>query len=151
MSEETVKLHGRCLCGSVEISAGEVSKNVGACHCNMCRRWTGGPLLIVDCGGEITLKGADNVSFHRTSKLGERAFCSKCGSGLYYRYFDNNKHFVPAGLFDFDGFNFNHQIFIDEKPSYYSFSNVTKDMTGKIFCNIRHGKDVIETLDDYCP
>ncbi len=37
---------------------------------------------------------------------------------------------MPVGLFD-DGrsFVFDHQIFIDKKPSYYRFANETDDMT----------------------
>ena len=38
---------------------------------------------------------------------------------------------VPVGLFDSDGeFVFDHQVFIDEKPDFYSFSNETKTITG---------------------
>jgi len=37
---------------------------------------------------------------------------------------------MPAGLFDDqDGFVFDHQVFIDNKPDYYSFANETDDMT----------------------
>ncbi len=151
MKEETIRLQGRCLCGSVEISTNKASKSLTACHCKMCRRWTGGPLLIVDCGDDITVKGADNISLHQTSELGERAFCTNCGSGLYYHYFDNNKYFVPAGLFDFHSFSFDKQIFIDQKPPYYSFSNETSDQTEVEFCNLKYGKESIKTLDNYRP
>ncbi len=38
---------------------------------------------------------------------------------------------VPVGLFDEDtSLNFDRQVFIDEKPAYYSFANETLDMTG---------------------
>jgi len=38
---------------------------------------------------------------------------------------------MPIGLFDQDeNVVFDHQIFIDEKPSFYDFSNNTKNMTG---------------------
>ena len=38
---------------------------------------------------------------------------------------------MPAGLFDDDkAFVFDHQIFIDEQPSFYCFSNKTDNMTG---------------------
>jgi len=38
---------------------------------------------------------------------------------------------MPAGLFDDDqAFEMDHQIFIDEKPNYYSFANKTDNMTG---------------------
>ena len=43
----------------------------------------------------------------------------------------NNQYFIPIGLFDIDDrVKFEHQIFIDEKPAYYSLSNDTKNMTG---------------------
>ena len=151
MSEVKINLHGRCLCGSVEISTDKATNNVSACHCTMCRRWTGGPLLIVDCGDKVTVKGEKNISIHQTTEFGERAFCTNCGSSLYYHYFDTNKYFVAAGLFEFEDFNFDRQIFIDEKPSYYSFSNETENTTGKVFCNIKYGKDEIEKLDSYLP
>ena len=39
---------------------------------------------------------------------------------------------MPAGIFDnSEGLVFDHQIFIDEKPEYYSFANETKNMTGE--------------------
>jgi hypothetical protein len=37
---------------------------------------------------------------------------------------------MPAGLFDNqESFNFNLQVFIDRKPSFYSFANKTNEMT----------------------
>ncbi len=151
MSEESISLHGRCLCGSIEISVPQASKNITACHCKMCQRWTGAALLIVDCGRQITLQGKEHVGFHQTSEMGERAFCSNCGSSLYYHYFDNDKYFAIAGLFDFDGFNLDKQIFIDEKPPHYTFTSQTDDMTAKEFCNLRYGTDTLDTLDNYSP
>ena len=38
---------------------------------------------------------------------------------------------MPVGLFaGADGLVLDHQIFIDEKPGYYSFASETKTMTG---------------------
>jgi len=40
-------------------------------------------------------------------------------------------HMMPVGLFDDDAeLEFTTQVFIDEKPQYYCFSNQTKDLTG---------------------
>ncbi len=37
---------------------------------------------------------------------------------------------IPAGLFaDQESFVFNHQVFIDKKPAFYSFANKTSAMT----------------------
>ena len=129
---ENIKAKGSCLCGAVGIDAESMSKNVGACHCSMCRKWTGGPLLAVDCKDKVKFSGFDNVSVFSSSEWAERGFCSKCGTHLFYRLKQSGQHIIPAGIFDLDAeLNFDHQIFIDEKPSYYCFSNETKNMTGE--------------------
>ena len=39
---------------------------------------------------------------------------------------------MPAGIFENgDDLVFDLQVFIDEKPEYYCFSNETRSMTGK--------------------
>ena len=38
-----------CLCGSVRVIAHPKTHNVGVCHCEMCRKWGGGPLFAVEC------------------------------------------------------------------------------------------------------
>lgn len=122
---------GSCLCGAIHISAKTMSKHLGACHCSMCRKWTGGPLLAVDCGSEVSFKGKENISTFDSSEWAERGFCNKCGSHLFYRLKEQNQYIVPVGLFDDDEtVVFDHQIFIEEKPSFYSFANETKNMTG---------------------
>lgn len=122
---------GSCLCGAVKISAKRISNEVGACHCGMCRKWGGGPLLAVDCGSEVSFEGQENIAVYDSSEWGERAFCTTCGSHLYYRLKEPNQYILPVGLFDTDiPFTFDHQIFIDSKPSYYHFGNKTKEMTG---------------------
>lgn len=39
-------LSGHCLCGAVTITVdGAHDPRVGACHCRMCQRWSGGLFL----------------------------------------------------------------------------------------------------------
>lgn len=122
---------GTCLCGAVQISTKTMSGHVGACHCSMCRKWTGGPLLAVECGSDVSFKGKENISTFDSSEWAERGFCGKCGSHLFYRLKGQNQYIVPVGLFEnCDAVVFDHQIFIEEKPSFYSFANETKNMTG---------------------
>ena len=130
MSDVTER-QGKCLCGAVAIKAKQASNNVGACHCNMCRRWGGGPLMAIDCGTDVSIEGQENVTVFNTSEWAERGFCGKCGSHLFYRLKQTGQHIMAAGIFDDgQGLQFDHQVFIDEKPSYYSFANETHDMTG---------------------
>jgi len=124
------KQSGSCLCGAVRFTANNPSNTVGACHCGMCRKWGGGPFMEIDCGTDITFEGEDNITVYNSSSWAERGFCKKCGSHLFYRLKESRQHMVPVGLFgDQSSFVFDHQVFIDKKPSFYSFSNKTKNMT----------------------
>lgn len=120
---------GHCLCGAVTIRANDTVK-LNACHCGMCRRWGGGPYLGVHGGADLAITGLDKVSRHRSSEWAERAFCSVCGTHLFYRYLPTNDHELSAGLFQQGpAFEFVEQIFIDRKPAYYEFANPTKMLT----------------------
>ncbi len=124
-------MKGSCLCGAVRISATVAATNAGACHCGMCRKWAGGPLLVADCGSAVRFEGSGSISVYDSSDWAERGFCSKCGSHLFYRLKKEGRYEVPVGLFD-DGAQwiFDTQIFVDEKPPYYSFANQTRNLTG---------------------
>lgn len=128
---ENNQVSGSCLCGRTGLSTTNLSKNVGACHCNTCRKWGGGPLMAVDCGTEVSLKGEEQIGVFNSSEWAERGFCTQCGAHLFFRMKTNNQYFVPVGLFqESEGFVFDHQVFIEEQPDYYCFANETKDMTG---------------------
>ena len=123
---------GHCLCGKVKVTAPNISSKVWACHCGMCRRWGGGSLLSTDCGTSVSFEGEENISVYDSSDWAERGFCKNCGSHLFYRVKENKQCFIPVGIFDGDeSFVLDLQVFIDEKPEYYCFSNETRNMTGK--------------------
>ena len=128
---EVSERKGACLCGAVRITAKQASNHVGACHCTMCRRWAGGPFMEIDCGTDVSIEGADHITVFSSSNWAERGFCKKCGTHLFYRLKETGQHMVPVGLFDNDtGLTFEGQVFVDEKPAYYSFANKTSDLTG---------------------
>ena len=121
---------GRCLCGAVKFTVKNMKNSVDACHCGMCRRWGGGPLMSVSCGTDVAFEGEENITVYNSSDWAERGFCKQCGSHLFYRLKEINEHELPVGLFDNqEGFHFDLQVFIDRKPSFYSFANKTKGMT----------------------
>ena len=122
---------GGCLCGAVRFTAAPPNRDVGACHCGMCRKWTAGPFLALECGATVKLEDATNLGVYRSSDWAERCFCNKCGTALFYRLVGKDFHAVSAEAFDDrTDFSFTSQIFIDEKPAYYDFANATKAMTG---------------------
>ena len=122
---------GNCLCGAVQLTANTMQHKVGACHCDMCRRWGCGPFMEVNCGSDVSFEGEDNISVFESSDWAERGFCSQCGTHLFYRLKQGPQYMVPVGLFNnADNLVFDNQVFIDEKPPFYSFSNTTKNLTG---------------------
>ncbi len=131
MSELSIA-KGSCLCGAVSLSTTSMNPHVAACHCSMCRKWGGGPLLAVECESDVSFKGEENIGIYQSSEWAERGFCKKCGSHLFYRFKENHQYYIPVGIFDnSEGLVFEHQVFIDRKPDYYSFANETKNMTGE--------------------
>ncbi len=128
---EPKTLSGGCLCGAVRFTAAPPSREVGVCHCGMCRRWTAGVFFAIDCGATMKIEDDANLGVYKSSDWAERCFCKKCGTPLFYRLIGKNLHFVSAEAFDDrSGYVFASQIFVDEKPAYYDFANKTKTMTG---------------------
>lgn len=127
---KTITGKGSCLCGAVRFFVPEMKNEVGVCHCDMCRKWTGGPLMSAFCGSEVTFEGEENITVYDSSPWAERGFCKKCGSGLFYRMKETKQYHIPMGIFEnCDDMDFVLQVFIDKKPEYYSFADETETMT----------------------
>lgn len=123
---------GTCLCKAVKISAKTISRDVGVCHCSYCRKWAGGPLLAVEATDKVVFAGKDSITRYESSEWAERGFCNKCGSHLFYHLLPKDSYVIPVGLFENDeNFILEHEIFIEEKPSYYNFKEKTQKMTGE--------------------
>lgn len=126
-----MKTSSKCLCGAVELEIELSNTEIAACHCSMCRKWSGGPMLAIDSGELKSISNESLVSRYPSSEWAERGFCSQCGTHLFYFLKPANQYHFPIGLLDTDSnFTMTHQIFIDEKPDYYGFSNETENMTG---------------------
>ena len=95
---------GHCLCGAVTITVeGEHDPRVGACHCRMCQRWSGGLFLCFNAkAGAVTVTG--EVARYRSSAFAERAFCPRCGSHLWFNDVEEGgeprSYELMPGLFD---------------------------------------------------
>ena len=94
MSEEV--LTGRCLCGSVRYRAVGLPLRVSHCHCEQCRRASGGVALT------FASFEADKVTFEgiplkrvRSTDFASREFCPECGSPITFR-FDARPHSVSV-------------------------------------------------------
>ncbi|WP_432698357.1 GFA family protein [Marinobacterium sp. YM272] len=122
---------GHCLCGKVSVTATLKNHNVDACHCEICRRWSGGPMLAVACDGEPAFSGESHIGVFDSSDWAQRGFCKECGTHLFYRLKEGGFYALPVGLLDSaDGWTLHAQVFIDEKPGFYAFSQRTAELTG---------------------
>lgn len=92
---------GGCQCGAVRFRIEGAPVKVGACHCRMCQKATGGPV------GIFAVVPADRFRWTRGSPKGwqssnraSREFCPACGTPLTYR--ESGAAFVDVlvGCFD---------------------------------------------------
>ena len=127
-------MSGHCLCGAVKFTATPTRMEMGVCHCSMCRRWSGGVFMAVDCGTSVVVDDSNQLGVYKSSGYGERCFCKACGSTLFWRMQDGSANVVAAQAFDdASGFAFASEIFTDAQPPNYAFANQTKRMTGPEF------------------
>lgn len=128
---------GQCLCGSVSFKVTSPIERVDACHCQMCRRWAGGPFMGADVreAGGIAFENEDTLTWFESSDWAERGFCSKCGSSLFYRLKGRDDFWaIASGALDLPaGFEITKEIFIDEKPDFYALAGDRPRYTGEEF------------------
>ncbi len=116
------------MCGAVSFASDAVPDHFGACHCEMCRRWTGSALLgLTVPKASVTWTGEENIETIQSSGWAERAWCGKCGSALYYRVTLDGpmsaNYEIPLGLLDdTSGLAFNSEIYIDHKPEAFAYA-----------------------------
>ena len=96
-----------------------------------CRRWCGSAYIAVQGDANVTITGEEHVTRYASSDWAERGFCSICGSNLFYRFMPTGAYSFLAGLFDdVGGMTLGEEIFVDEQPDYYAFTQETVRKTG---------------------
>lgn len=89
-------IDGHCLCGAVTVRAARIADVMSACHCEMCRRWSGSIQMGIDAPeAAVTVSGP--VKTYASSEFSERAWCDRCGSALWLR----NTAGPDTGLYEF--------------------------------------------------
>jgi hypothetical protein len=79
----TAGLAGGCVCGSVRYRLSSPPFDAGFCHCEICRRSAGAPVLAfatVPQADFIVTAGSPRK--RRSSAFGTRWFCADCGTQL---------------------------------------------------------------------
>lgn len=73
---------GHCLCGTVRWRAAGIPINVNYCHCEMCRRGSGAPVVAWATFPIKDVSFSSEPAWRRSSDHARRAFCAACGSAL---------------------------------------------------------------------
>ena len=82
----TPPFEGGCQCGAVRYRSDAPAHRSNFCHCRMCQRQTGAPLVVWVTVPEAALKQLGAApAFWRSSPKAERGFCARCGTPLYWR------------------------------------------------------------------
>jgi hypothetical protein len=96
-------LKGGCFCGQVRYEAGGTPFHPTVCHCSMCRRVVGAPMVAwfsVPRAEYRVVAGAP--ARFASSEKAERSFCPRCGTALTYesREFPDEVDITTASLDD---------------------------------------------------
>lgn len=127
-----MRREGRCLCGACRFSALPDKDEAGVCHCSICRKWSGGINMAVNCT-DVEWNADAPLRAYRSSDRAERFFCGLCGTNLAWHGLDDDASEQSIGLMAFDTpevFAVTRQIFIDEKPASYALAGDMLTLTG---------------------
>ena len=128
MSEQTFSASGRCLCGKVSYTA-NIKTGAGACHCGMCRQWSGGPYMAAHVQGSVEFTGQEFISRYSSSQWAERGFCQQCGSNLFYHLLPrpgvpDGEYIMSAGTVnEQQELSFTNEVFVEQAPGWYGFTD----------------------------
>lgn len=121
--------HGACLCGASRFTA-RPEHGAHACHCENCRKWSGGIFLSVHCGTSVVFNAEAPLVRYASSEWAERVFCGRCGSSLVWQMKDGSAQIVSIQAFEDPGaFIIDSQIYVDHKPDNYALANDTEMLT----------------------
>lgn len=126
---------GSCLCGEVEYELAEEPTSYGACHCGMCRKFSGGIELGIQVPpGGVRFVPTDKLAIYESSEWAERGFCMLCGSSIFWRLTADGPmkgmFSIAAGtLDDMSGMTFDTEVYIDHKPESHAFAGERTRLT----------------------
>jgi len=95
-------LTGRCYCGATTFNTTQEPQTIAYCHCDSCRRATGGPVAAFAALDENTVTFTPNEGRKISINPGvTRTFCSECGSSLTGRYdYLPGQVYISIGVID---------------------------------------------------
>lgn len=116
---------GSCLCGAVSFEVTCALPPPDACHCSQCRKQSGHFWASTDVPRTaVTIHGAENLTWFRSSEKVRRGFCSTCGSALFWDPIQKDKIAIGMGAFDLPTSTRLHMhIHVASKGDYYDIAD----------------------------
>ena len=97
-------LTGGCQCGAVRYRLSAEPTGVNICHCRMCQKASGGPMMAF---GGVRLSeffvSSGAIATFSSSDIAERGFCAQCGTPLTYQGVGSDRISVTLGSLDEPG------------------------------------------------
>lgn len=117
--------HGSCLCGSVRYTTQGPLRGVSVCHCSQCRKQSGHVYATVSVAEEaLTIEGASNVTWYRSSEKAKRGFCRICGSALFWKHDEEKQASILAGSLEgATKLSISRHIYCADKGDYYEIDD----------------------------
>jgi hypothetical protein len=84
--ERVTTLRGGCLCGGVRFEVAEAPEALSFCHCESCKRLSGGPGTVnagVPPSAIRLLAGEDLLQTYEPPGGSAKTFCLACGSNVF--------------------------------------------------------------------
>ena len=122
---KTKQHSGGCQCGAVTYRVSGNMRDVVACHCGQCLRVHGhAPGYSAAQKAELTVEGAGEVAWYRSSERADRGFCRQCGSSLFWRPVGRDTISITAGsLNPPTGMKTVRHIMVADKGDYYTIAD----------------------------
>jgi hypothetical protein len=102
--EAAAGLTGGCQCGAVRYRLSAEPTGVNVCHCRMCQKASGGPMMAF---GGVRLSeffvSSGAIATFSSSDIAERGFCAQCGTPLTYQGVGSDRISVTLGSLDEPG------------------------------------------------
>ncbi len=106
-------IKGECMCGAVTVTAPTSAPDLSVCHCQMCRRQNSFAFVSLNVDQDsIVMDGP--VAVFKSSDWAQRAFCSACGSTLWYGLQHDGQRNLSAGLFPKVSDHIVREYFVDQ-------------------------------------
>jgi hypothetical protein len=76
---------GTCYCGAVTVEVSGAPLEMGYCHCENCRRYSGAPVSAFTLWKKENVSVTEGAKFlgrFKSSDISDRRYCTKCGGHI---------------------------------------------------------------------